>query len=123
MNWTETAAMGQIARYLDLVTYRQKLVVGNIANVDTPHYHTRDIDFQNELRRAGLSAEGGPAAGMPPRVQEATGLLERPDGNNVNIDRESMLLAETQLEFRIGVQLLRGEFQRLMNAIKEGSGS
>ena len=58
---------------------------------------------------------------MPPRVQEAMGLLERPDGNNVNIDRESMLLAETQLEFRVGVQLLRGEFQRLMTAIKEGS--
>jgi flagellar basal-body rod protein FlgB len=118
MNWTETAVMGQIERYLDLVTYRQKLVVGNIANVDTPHYHTQDIDFQNELRRAGLQL---PAAGMTPRVQDAAGLLERPDGNNVNIDRESMLLAETQLEFRIGVQLLRGEFQRLVNAIKEGS--
>ena len=118
MNWTETAVMGKIERYLDLVTYREKLVVGNIANVDTPHYHTRDIDFQNELRRAGLEVS---AAAMPPRVQEATGLLERPDGNNVNIDRESMLLAATQLEFRIGVQLLRGEFQRLMNAIKEGS--
>ena len=118
MNWTETAVMGQIERYLDLVTYRQKLVVGNIANVDTPHYHTRDIDFQNELRRAGLKLS---SEGMPPRVQEAGGLLERPDGNNVNIDRESMLLAETQLEFRIGVQLLRGEFQRVLNAIKEGS--
>jgi flagellar basal-body rod protein FlgB len=118
MNWTETAVMGQIERYLDLVTCRQKLVVGNIANVDTPYYHTRDIDFQNELRRAGLQLS---AAGTPPRVQEAAGLLERPDGNNVNIDRESMLLAETQLEFRIGVQLLRGEFQRLVSAIKEGS--
>jgi flagellar basal-body rod protein FlgB len=121
MNWTETAVMGQIERYLDLVTYRQKLVVGNIANVDTPRYHTRDIDFETELHRAALSAEGASARGTPPRVQEAAGLLERPDGNNVNIDRESMLLAETQLEFRIGVQLLRGEFQRLMNAIKEGS--
>jgi flagellar basal-body rod protein FlgB len=120
MSWTETAVMGQIERYLDLVNYRQKLVVGNIANVDTPYYHTRDIDFQNELRRAGLPVS---SEGALPRVREAAGLLERPDGNNVSIDRESMLLAETQLEFRIGVQLLRGEFQRLMTAIKEGSTS
>jgi flagellar basal-body rod protein FlgB len=121
MSWTDAGVMGQIERYLDLVTYRQKLVVGNIANIDTPNYHTRDIDFQGELRRAGLSAEGGSSEGTPPRVREAAGLLERPDGNNVNVDRESMLLAETQLEFRIGVQLLRGGFQRLMTAIKEGS--
>ncbi len=117
MSWTDAALMGQIERYLDLVTYRQKLVVGNVANIDTPHYHTRDIDFQSELRRAELQLT---SEGMPPRVREAAGLLQRPDGNNVNVDRESMLLAETQLEFRIGVQLLRGRFQRLLDAIKEG---
>jgi flagellar basal-body rod protein FlgB len=48
-------------------------------------------------------------------------LLERPDGNNVSMDREGLLLAETQMQFGLGVQLLRHEFQSLLSAINEGS--
>ncbi len=58
-----------------------------------------------------------------PAMRPVSGLLERPDGNNVNLDRESMLLAETQIQFRIGVQLIRSEFKRLLTAINEGRSS
>jgi flagellar basal-body rod protein FlgB len=51
------------------------------------------------------------------------GLLERPDGNNVSLDRETLLLARTQLGFNTAVQLLRAEFRRLSQAINEGSNS
>jgi flagellar basal-body rod protein FlgB len=47
--------------------------------------------------------------------------MQRPDGNNVSLDRESLLLAQTQLQFRLGVELLRQEFQEITTAIKEGS--
>jgi len=60
---------------------------------------------------------------MPPLVPAAhqvQGLVERPDGNNVNPDREALLLAETQLQFRVGVELVRAEFRRLSTAINEG---
>jgi len=46
--------------------------------------------------------------------------MERPDGNNVSVERESLLLAQTQLQFRTGVELLRSEFRRLQMAINEG---
>jgi flagellar basal-body rod protein FlgB len=49
------------------------------------------------------------------------GLPERPDGNNVNVDRESMLLAQTQLQYQMGVQLIKSEFHRLLTAIKDGN--
>jgi flagellar basal-body rod protein FlgB len=49
------------------------------------------------------------------------GLLQRPDGNNVSLDREGLLLAETQMQFGLGVQLLRHEFQNLLYAINEGN--
>jgi flagellar basal-body rod protein FlgB len=108
----------QLCEYLDLAAFRQKLIASNLANVDTPGYRTRDINFQAEMHRAanrlGLEAP-------PPRVFEVPGLIERPDGNNVNLDRESLLLARTQLQFRLGVELLRQEFQRISVAIKEGS--
>jgi flagellar basal-body rod protein FlgB len=48
------------------------------------------------------------------------GLIERPDGNNVSADREGLLLAQTQLQFRTGVQLLRSQMQRISIAINEG---
>ena len=102
-----------IERYMTLLSARQKLVASNIANADTPGYKTKDIDFRSELQNQIL--------GLEPNVVEVSGLKTKNDGNNVNMDRESVLLAETQLEFRIGVQLLRGRFQRLLNAIKEGS--
>jgi flagellar basal-body rod protein FlgB len=46
-------------------------------------------------------------------------LLERPDGNNVSMDREGLNMAEAQLQFRTGVELLRHEFTRVLDAIHE----
>ncbi len=51
------------------------------------------------------------------------GLLQRPDGNDVSMDREGLLLAETQMQFRIGIQFIRSEFHRLVTAINEGKDS
>ena len=118
MSWNDTALMDRIEHYLDVTAYRHNLLVGNVANIDTPHYHTRDIDFQSELRRAELQLT---PEKTEPHVHEVLGLIERPDGNNVSMDREGLLLAETQLGFRVGVQLLQNRFQRLLQAIREGS--
>jgi flagellar basal-body rod protein FlgB len=60
-------------------------------------------------------------AQMQPASMELQGLPERPDGNNVNIDRESMMLSQTQLQFQLGVQLVKTQFSHLLTAIKEGS--
>jgi flagellar basal-body rod protein FlgB len=108
-----------LEKFLDVTSQRHKLVVGNMANVDTPGYQTKDIDFRNELQRA--VAEG--PASLTPVVRSVQGLLQRPDGNNVSLDREGLLLAETQMQFGLGVQLLRHEFQNLVYAINEGSKS
>jgi flagellar basal-body rod protein FlgB len=110
--------MEQLCEYLDLAAFRQRLIASNLANVDTPGYRTRDINFESEMRRAENRLEAETPA---PRVFEVQGLIERPDGNNVNLERESLLLAQTQLQFRMGVELLRQEFQRITAAVKEGS--
>jgi flagellar basal-body rod protein FlgB len=51
------------------------------------------------------------------RTQEVDGLVSRPDGNNVSMDREGMQLAKSQLQFRIGVELLKNEYSSVMSAI------
>ena len=101
---------GQLERYMDLLSARQKLVASNIANADTPGYHTRDIDFQSEFQSA---------AGMP-RAIDIDGLPVKNDGNNVSLDRESRLLAENALRFQLASQLLRSQIHSVRSAIQEG---
>ncbi|HZQ67102.1 MAG TPA: flagellar basal body protein [Terriglobales bacterium] len=113
----DTHFTDRLARFLDVNVYRHSLISSNLANIDTPGYRTRDIDFRGELERAGNNLQ---YASFSPIAREVRGLVERPDGNNVSIDRESLLLAETQLRFNIGVQILRAEFRRVSLAINEG---
>src|SRR5271169_4633315 len=104
---------GQLERYMDLLSARQKLVASNIANADTPGYQTRDIDFQTEFRNATRGA---------PQVQEVSGLATKNDGNNVSLDREARLLSENALRFSLASNLMRGQIQSVKSAIKEGQG-
>jgi flagellar basal-body rod protein FlgB len=115
---TTTPLMQLLQSYLKATSDRQQVVAGNIANVDTPGYHTRDVDFRTAMRQA--MNDGGEAR-LEPASTEIDGLPERPDGNNVNIDRESMVLGETQLQYQMGVQLIKEEFHRLLTAIKDGN--
>jgi flagellar basal-body rod protein FlgB len=109
-------AMDFLERYLSLASQRHATVITNMANIDTPGYRTRDVDFRTELQRAS----NGMQSSLLPTGREVRGLIERPDGNNVNLDREGMALAETQMQYRTAVQLLRSEFHRLLTAINEG---
>jgi flagellar basal-body rod protein FlgB len=104
--------------YLKVITDRQQLVVSNMANLDTPGYHTKDIDFQSAMRHV-MSTDG--EGQLEPASFELQGLPERPDGNNVSIDRESLMLSQTQLQFQLGVQLIKSQFGQILTAIKEGS--
>jgi len=117
MNDVSTPMMNVLEKFLDVTSQRNKLVVSNMANVDTPGYHTKDIDFRGELQRA---VSNGPVE-FTPAVRSVQGLLARPDGNNVSLDREGLLLAETQMQFGLGVQLLQHEFHNLISAINEGN--
>ena len=64
-----------------------------------------------------MSGRGCRARGAKVRSRPVDGLIARPDGNNVTMDRESLNLAEAQLRFKTGVALLRQENQRVMDAI------
>jgi len=111
-----TPMMGMLERFLDVTSQRHKLVTLNMANVDTPGYRTKDLNFRAELTR--LISNG--QENLAPITRPVPGLVERPDRNNVSLDRESILLAETQMQYGLGVQLLQHEFHNLLSAINEG---
>ncbi len=111
-----------LENYLRLTTAREEIISTNMANIDTPGYHTHDINFQSELSKAmsGAVHESAYGAEIPqihPVVQDVSGLIERADGNNVSLEREGMLLSETQLQYQVGVQLLKDQFHQIISAI------
>ncbi len=109
-----TAMADALGRYLDLTSAQMKLTAGNMANVDTPGFKTKGFDFETELTRQLNGSETG---SDDAQVVDIDGLVARPDGNNVSMDREALQLAKTQLQFRMGVELLRNEFSGVMSAI------
>jgi flagellar basal-body rod protein FlgB len=111
-----TPMLQALQGYLRVNTDRQQMIAGNMANVDTPGYHTKDIDFHTAMQHVMNEDQG---MGLEPASTEVLDLPERPDGNNVNIDREGMVLSQTQLQYQMGVQLIKSEFHRLLTAIKD----
>ena len=101
---------GQLERYMDLLSVRQKLVASNIANADTPGYRTQDIDFQSEFQNAIGS----------PQIIQVGGLQVKNDGNDVSLDREARLLSENALRFQMASQLMKSQIHAVQSAIQEG---
>src|ERR1035438_6112228 len=124
MSMTDTPLMRGLERVLDVSAFRHQIIASNLANIDTPGYRTRDVrPFAGEIEQAMAGGEEPPFPGssFTPVAHEIRGLLERPDGNNVSVERESLLLAQNQLRFEVAVQFLKAEFHRLSSAINGGS--
>lgn len=124
----ETSVAEALGRFLDVDVARYKLIAGNLANIDTPGYRTRDLDFRAELQRASAQEDASEVSGLHPAAyapvaRQVHGLMERPDGNNVSVERESLLLAEAQMKFNLGVQLLKDQFHTISLAIHSGGTS
>ena len=120
---------------LDVATRRHSLVASNIANMDTPGYTTRDLDFEralataddrsNEIIQARTSPEhlGGASSGTLVSFEYAPdGLARRNDLNNVSVDREMLALSWTSGRYNTAIELLRKRFALLRYAILDGRG-
>jgi flagellar basal-body rod protein FlgB len=115
---TTTALSDALGKYLDLTSRQMQLTASNMANVDTPGFKTQGFDFEQELvRQLNQSGDTTDLEGAQVSSENVDGLVARPDGNNVSMDREGLQLAKSQLQFKLGVQLLKNEFSTVMSAI------
>ncbi|SEH14697.1 flagellar basal body rod protein FlgB [Thermoleophilum album] len=93
---------------------RQGLLASNLANVNTPGYQRRDLDFHAALRAAL-------AAGDPENVQFAPTFAAagpmRADGNTVDPDREAAEIAKNGLDFEALVRVARARISILETAM------
>ena len=102
---------------------RNELIANNIANVDTPDYKRRDLDFESVLADA-LTQTGTKNLDKKVRQLQDTSLIGkvyteyaelsyRYDGNNVDIDTENAFLADNQLKYYTYLNSINQEFSRI----------
>ncbi len=128
-----TPLIDVLGKFLDLTSTQFKLTSSNVANLDTPNYRAVGIDFAAEFSSAasqvlaarqdgsdGQSAgtEGSTRSSHAPAIEQVDGLLERPDGNNVSMDREGLNLAKEQLDYKTGIELLQEQLSVIRSAIQ-----
>jgi len=117
-----------LTKVLDGTATRQRALANNIANAETPGYTRQTVSFEGELldimRRADVHPDQQLSAfqGVTPAISDDVQSARRPDGNNVNIDREMVTLAENTLQYDVTARFLSERITGLRNAIKEGRG-
>ncbi|MGN0151398.1 MAG: flagellar basal body rod protein FlgB [Wujia sp.] len=115
----------------DASNLRNELISNNIANVDTPGYKRKDINFESILQ-AELSGEKSlyqavksaneELSTLDPQVYtDNASLSYRLDGNNVDIASEEAYLAENQIKYQALIDLMNQEFSRYKTVLNSSS--
>ena len=114
---------------LDASNLRETVITNNLANINTPGYKRREVDFESLLHQeldkikwnsldekisdVNLShLDAGVHFDM-----HAYGYDYRLDGNNVDVDVENAELASEQLRYELLADSVTQEFSRLQTAI------
>ena len=124
---------------------RQRIIASNIANVDTPGYSGRDINFKDAMQDAmggnSLSVKpqppsGGATSGLTnPRhipLQSTLATLGRDDpnlayttqsqpamdGNSVDLDRERANFVDNSVRYEATLRFINGSSKTILSAIQ-----
>ena len=98
---------------LNGLSLRQRAIANNIANVNTPGYTAQRVSFEAELSRAVAKGVGTVAPAMA-RSLEPVNL----EGNNVNLDTETISNVDTVLRFQFAAQAVGGEANSMRTAMR-----
>jgi flagellar basal-body rod protein FlgB len=114
---------------LDASNLRETVISNNLANINTPGYKRREVDFESLLRQELDQTKWESLDAKIDNVNlnhldagvhydmEAYGYDYRLDGNNVDVDVENVELASEQLRYQLLSDSVTQEFSRLKSAI------
>ncbi|MBI4477346.1 MAG: flagellar basal body rod protein FlgB [Acidobacteria bacterium] len=127
---TDAAVIEALRRQMAQAAARQLVAASNLANLNTPGYRARELEFSNVLDREltgrlGLTtttpnhlAGDEQAPGAPATTEAAT--PARRDGNTVQLDRELLTMTKAAGEFARAQTALAAKFRLVRYAINEG---
>ena len=106
---------------------RESVLAQNIANVDTPGYKRKDLDFESQLQQqlkhykyTNLDEKVKKTDLSKLKANIYTDLSNysyRLDGNNVDIDTENVELASEQIKYEALTNSINAEFTRMRQAM------
>lgn len=122
--------IGIHADALKLQAKRTELIADNLANVDTPGYKARDLDFKSALASAG-SADASlklattnaahvgtdPSTALDASLKYRVPLAPALDGNTVDAQQEQAAFADNTVRYQATLTFLSARFRSLMTAI------
>jgi flagellar basal-body rod protein FlgB len=98
---------------LDGLALRQRTIANNIANVNTPNYQAKRVAFESALAKSVGAGEGHVEASIE-RSLEPTRL----DGNNVNLETETLSNIDTVLRYQFAARAVEGQFTSMRTALR-----
>jgi flagellar basal-body rod protein FlgB len=98
---------------LDGLALRQRAIANNIANVNTPGYQARRVEFEGALAASVLDGDGRAAATTSASLEPT-----RLDGSNVNMDTETLSNIDTVLRYQFAAQAASGSFDGIRTALR-----
>jgi flagellar basal-body rod protein FlgB len=107
--------MQAIQTSLDGLAARQRIIAQNLANSETPGYIAQNVNFEDSLRSAMASGDPAQAAISTQNSTDAT----LPNGNNVNVDQETIGLVDTGLRYQLATQSMNNEFSILRTSLRQ----
>lgn len=106
---------------------RMEVISDNIANVSTPNYKRKDVQFESYL--AAQVCDGDTLDQCIENIDldslHATTYVDnsqysyRYDGNNVDIDTENSEMAKTQIKYQALMDSLTNEYSRIKTALSK----
>ena len=99
---------------LDALSLRQRVIADNIANVNTPGFRAGRVQFEDELAKAVRTGRAEPVQPTVSRSLEPTRL----DGNNVNLDTETLSNVDTNLRYQVAVRAVDGTYSSIRTALR-----
>mgnify|MGYP005835600317 CR=1 FL=1 len=124
-----------LEKTLDASWLRNETISNNIANVDTPAYKRKSVEFEDMLSKAldkdsikgkrtdnrHIPIGASDVDEVQIKVNEDKSTLNyRIDGNNVDIEHEMALMAKNTIQYNTITQKLNGSFKSIKSVIHEG---
>jgi len=125
------ARLDTLSSSLQLRSARQQVLASNIANVDTPGYVARDIDFGAALENALTGKVRRPLEQTNVRhltVTSTDGLIGNPlaytvqtqpslDGNSVDLDQQRANFTDNAIRYESTLRFINGHVKTMLSAI------
>ena len=112
----DSVTFSALSSALDGLSLRQRAIADNIANINTPDYHAKRVMFEQALADA-VEAGHGTARATVAESLEPTRL----NGNNVNLDTETLSSIDTMLRYQFATQAINGSFSSIRTALRTTS--